>query len=309
MARDWLGTWIKKMRIANRPLKNNKDLPMIKRLVFILVIGSLAIGCGTKKRTASAKRPPGKTSHAKVDRQPEKVSDSKEAVLFPLPEDTGKFVKFPIGSVEEYIEVFADIAQYEMKAYGVPASITLAQGILESGAGRSDLCLRTNNHFGIKCHTDWEGDYAHHDDDEKGECFRKYNHPMYSFRDHSLFLTTRARYSFLFDLELDDYVGWAKGLRQAGYATDKKYPDKLISYIERYGLHKYDREVLGSGTVAKKEPKEYDYKVHVVQKGDTLYSISRKYFVSVPELMKINNMKNSNLAVGQRLTVKSEKMK
>jgi flagellum-specific peptidoglycan hydrolase FlgJ len=280
---------------------------MMKKLVFILIMGSLAIGCGTKKRTTYAKKPTGKSTDNTVGAKPTTSPDSQVTALYPLPEDTGNFIKFPIASVEEYIEVFAEIAQFEMKAYGIPASITLAQGILESGAGRSDLCLRTNNHFGIKCHVGWEGDYDHHDDDEKGECFRKYNHPMYSFRDHSLFLTTRARYSFLFNLEHDDYEGWAKGLKQAGYATDKKYPAKLISFIERYGLDKYDKEVLRSGTLVKKTPKEYDYRVHVVQKGDTLYSISRKYFVSVPELMKINNMKNSNLAVGQKLTVKSEK--
>ena len=282
---------------------------MMKRLMFIVIIGSLAIGCGTKKRTTYAKKPVGESADITAVKQPKKAPDGQGSVLYTLPEDTGDFIKFPISSVEEYIEVFSEIAQFEMKAYGIPASITLAQGILESGAGRSDLCLRTNNHFGIKCHTGWEGDYDHHDDDEKGECFRKYNHPMYSFRDHSLFLTTRARYSFLFHLEHDDYVGWAKGLKQAGYATDKKYPDKLISFIERYGLDKYDREVLKSGTLVQKMPKEFDYKVHVVQKGDTLYSLSRKYFVSVPELMKINNMKNSNLAVGQKLTVKSQKMK
>jgi flagellum-specific peptidoglycan hydrolase FlgJ len=282
---------------------------MMKRLVFIMIIGSLAVSCGTKKRTTYAKKPVEAPIKNTGERKSETLPDGLGTVLYALPKDTGEFIKFPIGSVEEYIAVFSEIAQFEMKAYGIPASITLAQGILESGAGRSDLCLRTNNHFGIKCHTGWEGDYDYHDDDEKGECFRKYNHPMYSFRDHSLFLTTRARYSFLFHLEYDDYKGWAKGLKQAGYATDKKYPDKLISFIERYGLDKYDREVLRSGTIVKKVSKKYDYKVHVVQKGDTLYSISRRYFVSVPELMKINNMTNSNLAIGQKLTVKSEKMK
>src|SRR5690606_21681888 len=166
---------------------------MIKRLMFIVIIGSLAIGCGTKKRTTYAKKPVGESADNTAVKQPKKAPDGQGSVLYTLPEDTGDFIKFPISSVEEYIEVFSEIAQFEMKAYGIPASITLAQGILESGAGRSDLCLRTNNHFGIKCHTGWEGDYDHHDDDEKGECFRKYNHPMYSFRDHSLFLTTRAR--------------------------------------------------------------------------------------------------------------------
>src|SRR5690606_7805248 len=134
--------------------------------VFILIMGSLAISCGTKKRTTYAKKPSGKSTNSTADRKPEMAPDRQGTTVYPLPEDTGNFIKFPIGSVEEYIEVFAEIAQFEMKAYGIPASITLAQGILESGAGRSDLCQRTNNHFGIKCHVGWEGDYDHHDDDE-----------------------------------------------------------------------------------------------------------------------------------------------
>src|SRR5690606_1187377 len=158
----------------------------------------------------------------------ESPKEEPQVAAYPLPQDTGKFVYFPITSVEDYIETFAEIAQFEMKAYGIPASITLAQGILESGSGRSDLTRRTNNHFGIKCHAGWEGEYYFHDDDEKGECFRKYNHPMYSFRDHSIFLTSRSRYAFLFHLKKDDYKAWAKGLREAGYATDRHYPQKLI---------------------------------------------------------------------------------
>ena len=116
-----------------------------------------------------------------------------------------------------------------MVDYGIPASITLAQGILESGSGKGELTRKSNNHFGIKCHRNWTGDRAYHDDDEKGECFRRYNHPMYSFNDHSQFLTGRKRYAFLFKLRKDDYKGWARGLRKAGYATDKKYPQKLIT--------------------------------------------------------------------------------
>ncbi|MDX1327043.1 MAG: LysM peptidoglycan-binding domain-containing protein, partial [Arenibacter sp.] len=115
------------------------------------------------------------------------------------------------------------------------------------------------------------------------------------------------RYAFLFNLDHDDYKGWAKGLRQAGYATDRKYPEKLISLIERYELYKYDKEVIKSGRIVKKEPQEYRLTTYVVQKGDTLYSISRRYFISVPELMEMNNLKNSNLAVGQKITVKAVK--
>ncbi len=132
---------------------------------------------------------------------------------------------------------------------------------------------------------------------------------MYSFRDHSIFLTTRARYAFLFDLPGDDYRGWAFGLSKAGYATDKRYPQKLMTYIEQYQLDKYDKEVVNQGYAAAKQPKDYDYKTHVVQKGDTLYSISRRYFVSIDELMRLNKMKNTGLSIGQQLIVKTEKGK
>ncbi|MCR1025494.1 glucosaminidase domain-containing protein [Cellulophaga baltica] len=277
---------------------------MIKKITLILVLVFFA-ACKSHKRTVATTKKQG-TYTSTTDT---KAADAAEADtdIYLLPEDSGKFIDFPINSVQEYINTFSEIAQFEMKAYGIPASITLAQGILESGYGRSTLVKKTNNHFGIKCHTGWEGDFDYHDDDEKGECFRKYNHPMYSFRDHSIFLTSRARYSFLFDLDNDDYRGWAHGLKQAGYATDRKYPSKLISFIEQYDLHQYDKLVNNQGYASKKEPKTYDYKTHVVQKGDTLYSISRKYFVSVEELMKINKMNSSNLAIGQQLVVKSVK--
>ncbi|GGW47570.1 glucosaminidase domain-containing protein [Arenibacter certesii] len=280
---------------------------MIKRIIAVFIFGSLMIACGSKKRVTHTKKPIERTVKKPAERTAVKEYEQDSGVLYPLPEDTGDFVQFSINSVEEYIASFADIARFEMKAYGIPASITLAQGILESGAGRGSLTQRTNNHFGIKCHVGWEGDYDFHDDDEKGECFRKYNHPMYSFRDRSIFLSSRARYAFLFELDHDDYVGWANGLKKAGYATDRKYPDKLISVIQRYQLDKYDQEVIKTGRIVKKEPKQYNFETYVVRKGDTLYSIARKYFVSVPDLMKMNNMKNSNLAVGQKLTVKAEK--
>ena len=119
-----------------------------------------------------------------------------------------------------YINTFQALAQEEMERYGIPASITLAQGILESGAGNGALALKAQNHFGIKCHSTWSGDRVYHDDDEKGECFRKYTDAKYSYRDHSLFLTQRSRYSDLFDLDQDDYKSWARGLKKAGYATD-----------------------------------------------------------------------------------------
>ena len=127
-----------------------------------------------------------------------------------------------------------------MKLYNIPASITLSQGILESSNGESMLATKANNHFGIKCHSSWEGDRVFHDDDDKGECFRKYSNVEDSYRDHSLFLANSSRYSFLFDIPLTNYKSWAKGLKKAGYATNPKYSKLLINIIKRYNLDQYD---------------------------------------------------------------------
>ncbi|MBR4166518.1 MAG: glucosaminidase domain-containing protein [Bacteroidales bacterium] len=142
--------------------------------------------------------------------------------------------------IQKYVEQWAPTAVREMYRSGVPASITLAQGILESRYGLSPLAANGNNHFGIKCHKDWTGKKQFHDDDEKGECFRVYDNADESFRDHSDFLRYRDRYKFLFEFETTDYKSWANGLKKAGYATDPGYPDKLIKYIEDYNLSKYD---------------------------------------------------------------------
>ena len=143
---------------------------------------------------------------------------------------------------QSYIKRYSSLAVEEMYRTGVPASITLAQGLLESGNGLSMLAVKGNNHFGIKCHNTWTGAKVYHDDDSKGECFRKYDSPEESFRDHSDFLRYRDRYKFLFDLELTDYMSWAYGLKTAGYATDPKYPEKLIRLIEEYRLYEYDTQ-------------------------------------------------------------------
>ena len=148
------------------------------------------------------------------------------------------------NSVEEkinlYVKKYAPSATKNMRFFKIPASITLAQGILESGYGEGTLAQNANNHFGIKCHKDWKGKTITHDDDEKGECFRSYKNPLRSYRDHSLFLVNRDRYSNLFKLKRKDYKGWATGLKAAGYATDPKYADKLISLIERFNLTRFD---------------------------------------------------------------------
>ncbi len=155
---------------------------------------------------------------------------------------------------EEYIETYADLAMKEMARVGIPASITLAQGVLESGNGNSTLATRGNNHFGIKCH-DWTGKKIYHDDDEKHECFRSYDSPYESYMDHSQFLTTRSRYADLFELKPHDYRGWAKGLKSAGYATAKNYHTLLIKIIEDNELYRFDVLVLEGGMDAAVEGK------------------------------------------------------
>lgn len=215
-----------------------------------------------------------------------------------------------------YIYQFKDVAMSNMKNYGIPASIILAQGILESGAGKGDLASRSNNHFGIKCHAGWTGESVRHDDDAAQECFRKYDNPSESFKDHALFLTGRSRYAKLFTLSKSDYKAWARGLRAAGYATDPKYPDKLISYIERYGLNEYDNMALDANYVPNEKQLVQDLTVstkrvvssnlgsYVVQKGDTLYSISRKFELRVEELKQKNNLVDNTISIGQQLVVK-----
>ena len=220
--------------------------------------------------------------------------------------------------VANYITKFKDIAMDNMKVYGIPASIVLAQGILESGAGRGDLAITANNHFGIKCHQGWNGESVKHDDDSAQECFRKYDNVSESYKDHALFLTGRSRYSKLFDFSKGDYKAWARGLKAAGYATDPKYPDKLISYIQRYKLDQYDNQVLGADYVSKPNQMIEDLKIelknskidrdknlisYVVQKGDTLYSISKRFNLEIKDLKEKNNLVENALSIGQQLEI------
>ena len=187
-----------------------------------------------------------------------------------------------------------------MKSYGIPASITLAQGILESGMGYGRLAVEGNNHFGIKCHKEWNGKRIYHDDDKKGECFRVYKDPENSFRDHSLFLRDRSRYAFLFDIKINQYKAWAKGLKKAGYATDPEYPDKLINLIERFDLTRFDEknkiaQNLKNGSKIQT--------IHLVQKGDTLYSVSKKYNVNIDRIIELNKIKDQMIYLGQSLNI------
>ena len=168
-------------------------------------------------------------------------------------------------TTEQYIEKYKDVAMKKMKEFKIPASITLAQGVLESGSGNSRLATKANNHFGIKCHKGWTGKKFYMDDDEKHECFRKYHKADDSYRDHSKFLTQRGRYSFLFQYDITDYKKWAYGLKKAGYATNPRYPQLLIKIIEKYNLSRYDKEVLGKKYNKRKKKKEV--KLPSVNKG------------------------------------------
>lgn len=374
---------------------------MDKKIILLFLI-ALAFSCGTKRSVITKKGKSGTKTVAKTAK--DKVETSKDKVENKTVEIVKSKRKAKVSSkvfanaTELYIDTYKDVAQEEMQLYNIPASITLAQGILESGSGKGRLSVEANNHFGIKCHN-WTGVKIYHDDDEAQECFRKYNNAKYSFRDHSLFLTGRKRYQNLFKLNPKDYQGWAKGLRAAGYATDKKYPEKLISIIERYDLYRYDqldnnvsiapvKKVLprkkvaipkvqpvskkASTKVVKEENKtstatsiieeaaketyqnnthtsvveetvetykdtyqepsnatitenkasqQYNTPVttqnntyaspvtvprvtkHEVVKGDTLYNISKRYNLTVPQLKALNNLNSNNIYLGQKLRV------
>jgi flagellum-specific peptidoglycan hydrolase FlgJ len=318
----------------------------------------------------------------------------------------------PNAAIVDYIETYAPLAMKEMTRSGVPASITIAQGILETDAGRSDLVLRSNNHFGIKCKSSWTGDKVYHDDDAAGECFRKYGSASDSYMDHSDYLKSQPRYSFLFSYEKDDYNSWAWGLKKAGYATNPIYAQTLIKYVENYKLNELNHFAEGDDetaitayisalknnlpiltsvvknnaksvksedddnseentkTVAKKSPEKYPsgvfklegrkviyakegtsllalakknkisfsgilawndlprntvvlendqliylqhqkkhikshkrLSVHVVKKGESLYTIAKKYNVSVDSIKESNNIKHERLQPGQSLKI------
>lgn len=310
---------------------------MFKKIILILILITL-VGCNatkpvvitTKKMPLNQKKEIVHTP--KVTRVPiatkaivTKAALKKPSVINqPEREDPNQITEVIVSTsqtvvssdvVVNYVAQFKNVAMDNMRIYGIPASIVLAQGILESGAGRGDLAVNANNHFGIKCHEDWTGETIKHDDDSDQECFRKYNNVSESFKDHALFLTTRGRYSNLFTLPKGDYKGWARGLRTAGYATDPKYPNKLISYIERYNLQQYDSEVLGveyraiERQLTAKIPMEAikntsrEVTSYQVQKGDTLYSISKKFNLVLEELKHKNNLRDNTVSVGQQLKI------
>lgn len=224
-----------------------------------------------------------------------------------------------------YIDTFKQVAIEEMNAIGIPASITLAQGILESGSGNSELAKYANNHFGIKCTSEWNGKTYFKDDDAKDDCFRVYRDARESFKDHSEFLK-RKRYSFLFELDKNDYKSWAKGLKEAGYATNPKYPELLINLIEKYQLNQYDQPESEKQKLAREDRVFTDINAnlpnenkkftpvnpstslgndkYMVIKGDTLYNISKRFNLSIDQIKSLNNMVDNNVKLGQILKVK-----
>jgi len=229
-----------------------------------------------------------------------------------------------------YIQQYSQLAVKQQNEHRIPASIVLAQGLLESGAGLSEFARQSNNHFGIKCN-DWTGAKIYHDDDAKGECFRKYDQVIESYEDHATFLKTRPRYASLFNLEPTDYEGWAHGLKKAGYATDPTYDYKLISIIEIYNLHQYD---LGNITVetvsneAKKENGNYvsigtikaasnhqlfrvnGVKFVISANGDTYASIADEFNVTEARIRNYNEVSaTETLSVGTRVFIESKKNK
>lgn len=264
---------------------------------------TILLSCGSHKNAVHSRK---KQPVVLVEPKPEKIPSVNELKhIRKLEKNSNKLNKYTL----KYIRRFAPIAVREMHLYKIPASITLAQGVLESGSGKSELALKSNNHFGIKCHTDWTGERVYHDDDKRGECFRKYQYPETSYDDHSAFLTQRKRYAFLFSYRTGNFKKWAKGLKHAGYATDRKYPSKLIKIIEDYKLYEFDKikkgEIKYPHSISKNTKRTRNHSVvYEVKKGDTLYSISKKFSTSVAFLKKQNNLMNNTISIGQKMIIK-----
>lgn len=270
---------------------------MVKSLFALLAALTLFSSCATKRGRVS--NPPSKTSTQR---------NSSSGVSL---------------SGQAYINQYKDIAIREMNQYGIPASIKLAQALLESGNGNSYLAREANNHFGIKCGGVWNGRSVRRADDNPNDCFRVYDNAEQSFKDHSQFLL-RKRYEKLFTLNKNDYRGWAKGLKEAGYATNPRYPDLLVDLIERYELYRYDR----GETIVEKEKREEAVEniievkeetqqvakteeikppvamvIHEVKASQTLYGISRQYNVTIEQIKQLNGLESDNLSIGQLLVI------
>ncbi len=223
---------------------------------------------------------------------------------------------------EDYINAFKDDAVKEMHLHKVPACITLAQGMLESGNGNSALCRNANNHFGIKCHKEWGGETYTMDDDSAGECFRKYDNALDSYSDHGMFLFSRSRYAPLFELSINDYKGWCYGLKKAGYATDPRYPERLIDLIERYKLQDLNaiaientpKQGVSSPTplksdLALREVYRFNHIRFIIAKdNDSFYKIAHDFNIELEEILEFNDLtKSDKLQYGQKIYIEKKR--
>jgi flagellum-specific peptidoglycan hydrolase FlgJ len=285
----------------------------IRKLTPLLFIGVVFFSsCSSRKKSIhNTSRQPSGISNSQANDNNKQIQKANAAAI----------AVFKPYTTLQYIDRFKTIAIQEMNLYGIPASITLAQGMFESGSGNGDLAKIANNHFGIKCTSDWKGKSYYKDDDNKNDCFRVYDHPEDSYRDHSEFLK-RKRYAALFELDKNDYQGWAYGLKAAGYATNPNYPQLLIGLIQKYNLDQYDR-IEGEIQKIKREDRVLSQinqnigkavkdslvqntpidKLYTVKQGDTLYNISKRFALTVDELKALNNMGDNNIKIGQKLVI------
>ncbi|SDI39927.1 glucosaminidase domain-containing protein [Mucilaginibacter sp. P25] len=276
----------------------------MRKTIYLFIAVVCLSSCSARKKTTTVSNRDAKRNNSNIQKA------NKDAIA-----------NYRSYNSLEYIDRFKAIAIQEMNQYGIPASITLAQGLFESGAGNSDLAKYANNHFGIKCTSDWTGKSYYKDDDNVNDCFRVYDNPEDSFRDHSAFLK-RKNYAKLFELDKNDYEGWAYGLKKAGYATNPKYPQLLINIIVKYNLDQYDRpegeiakikredrvlsqinDSIGKpvqDTLSKTPP---DDKIYTVKQGDTLYNISKRFGITVDDLKALNSMSDNGIKIGQKLVV------
>ncbi len=283
----------------------------MRKISYLFVALTIFSSCSASRRTVS-----NSVSNSEVRRNNESVKEANTT-------KTDDY--FPLTSLD-YIARYKDIAISEMNKYGIPASITLAQGLFESGSGNGELARFANNHFGIKATSDWKGRIYYKNDDNPNDRFRVYDRAEESFRDHSEFLK-RKNYTHLFELEKNDYQGWAYGLKKAGYATNPKYPQLIIAIIQKYNLDQYDSP---EGEIQKikrvdKVLTQIDKKIanpqqdsitkvtpyvpvpipknYTVKQGDTLYNISKRFGLTVDDLKGLNNMGDNNIKIGQILVV------
>jgi flagellum-specific peptidoglycan hydrolase FlgJ len=277
----------------------------MRKIVLALSIIALLASCSARKKAAVS------VSGRQASNNNKEIQKERKSAIS----------NYPVYTADQYIQRFKGIAVQEMNTYGIPASITLAQGLFESGNGNGDLARIANNHFGIKCTSDWKGKSYYKDDDQVNDCFRVYDNPEDSYRDHSNFLK-RKHYAPLFELDKNDYVGWATGLKTAGYATNPKYPQLLIGIIQKYHLDQYDRPE-GEIQKIKREDRVLTQinqnigkavkdsiinvtppdKVYIVKQGDTLFNISKRFGLTVDELKALNNMADNNIKLGQKLVI------